>query len=169
MPLQASFLDSGPLGLVTQRPGKSQAADDCRAWAENLNCNGVLIFVPEIPDYEVRRELIQTGNTAAVARLEAFSAKIAGRYLPLNTPAVREAARLWAEVRNAGLTTAPPLALDGDVILAAQVLQFCTLYQLPLESIVVASVNVRHIARFVPSEMWQDISLDNSGDEETAA
>lgn len=158
MPVQVAFLDTGPLGLVTQRPGKAAAADACAAWADNLVLNGVLIIVPEIADYEIHRELIRAGNLDAVGRLEAFSAKIPGCYLPLNTSALRETDRLWAEVRNAGQPIAPPHALDGDVILAAQVLTFCQSYSLMLSDVVVASVNVRHLARFVPSDTWQNIA-----------
>ena len=165
--LKFAFVDTGPLGVVTQKKGHTDG-EACRQRVFDLEQAGIIVLVPEIADYELRRELIRSGNTAGIQRLNDFVDR-QERLVPLNTATVREAARLWAEVRNAGLTTAPPLALDGDVILAAQVLQFCTLYQLPLESIVVASVNVRHIARFVPSQMWQDISLNNSGDEETAA
>ena len=154
MPLQAVFLDAGSLGLVTDRHGKPEA-DACRLWAASLLSAGVDVLVPEIADYEVRRELLRAGKTSGLGRLNRF---IEGAdYLPISTAAMREAARLWAEVRNAGLVTAPPLALDGDTVLAGQVLAWCAAEGVPLSDTRTASVNVRHLARFVPSDTWENI------------
>src|SRR4051812_38089821 len=54
-------LDSGPLGLLTQRPGVAPA-DACRAWLAAHSSRGVGIVVPEIVDYELRRELLRAGK-----------------------------------------------------------------------------------------------------------
>lgn len=51
------FLDSGPLGLASKPAGKAEA-DACRTWLSALEAAGVVIIVPEIVDYEVRRELV---------------------------------------------------------------------------------------------------------------
>jgi len=51
------FLDSGPLGLLTNPRGKPKS-DQCRQWAKDLAAAGVRVFVPEIADDEVRRKLI---------------------------------------------------------------------------------------------------------------
>jgi hypothetical protein len=51
------FLDSGPLGLLTNPRGRPKA-DQCRQWVKDLAAAGVRIFVPEVADYEVRRKLI---------------------------------------------------------------------------------------------------------------
>ena len=107
------------LGLLTQRPGHA-GGDICKSWATDLNRFGCLFFVPEIADYELRRELLRHGNTAAVSRLEVLNAAVSGAYLPLTTAEVRFAAGPWAQVRNSGKTTAPPDALDGDALIAAQ-------------------------------------------------
>jgi len=48
------FLDSTPLGLITQRRSKSSEVDACRQWYQDLNANGWSIYLPEIADYEVR-------------------------------------------------------------------------------------------------------------------
>ena len=66
-----------------------------------------------------------------------------------------KAAELWADARNRGVSTADAKALDGDVILAAQALTS----GLPHSEIVVASVNVRHISRYVASDVWQNINF----------
>ncbi len=52
------LLDSGPLGLVTG-PRRSAAANACRIWLEDLQAVGVEVRVPDIADYEVRRELVR--------------------------------------------------------------------------------------------------------------
>jgi hypothetical protein len=64
MPRTAVFLDTTPLGLVSQKQGKSSEADACRAWMMKLLADGVRIYMPEVADYEVRRELIRSGQTA---------------------------------------------------------------------------------------------------------
>jgi len=58
-----TFLDSGPLGLACDRPGKP-SANHCRLWLNSLSASGVRVLIPEIIDYEVRRELIRIGATA---------------------------------------------------------------------------------------------------------
>lgn len=77
------------------------------------------------------------------------------RYEPITTPAMLEAARLWAWVRNQGLPTADRHALDGDVILAGQVAQIAPV----AGNIVIATTNVRHLALFGTAHIWQDITV----------
>jgi hypothetical protein len=61
---------------------------------------------------------------------------------------MERAAELWAMVRNQGIPTAPPEALDADVILAAQTERVGG---------IVATDNVGHLARFVTAKRWNDI------------
>lgn len=110
------------------------------------------IYVPEIADYEVRRELIRAGKQAGVVRLDTM--KTLARYLPITADAMLLAADLWAQARNAGTATAADLALDGDMILAAQAL---SLNVSPSE-IIVATSNPRHLSRFVPADLWTNIT-----------
>ena len=86
-----------------------------------LLVRGVEVFIPEIADYEVRRELLRAGKTAGVMRLGELQKVFT--YLPITTSVMRRAAALWAAARNQGRPTADPKALDGDVILAAQALE----------------------------------------------
>lgn len=141
-------LDSGPLGLVTN-PGGSQEAAACGHWLSTAASGGATVVIPEIADYEVRRELIRAHRTAGVARLDALISQV--DYLAITTPAMRQAARFWADARQQGRPTAADHALDGDVILAAQAAT------LGRESVIVATTNVRHLARFVPARIWADI------------
>lgn len=145
-------LDSGPLGLLMQRRGIS-IADSCRAWMASRVGQGIGIFVPEVADYEVRRELIRLGKTNAIARLDSFNAMTAERYLPVTTLAMRRAAEFWADSRRHGLPTADPKELDADVIIAAQAVTS----GLPLTDIVVATTNPVHLRRFVNADLWTNI------------
>ena len=140
-------LDSGPLGLLCN-PNHSPQPVACRAWLAALRAAGRRVVLPEIADYEVRRELIRVQSHSALAHLDAYGRYL--DYLPLSTPAMRRAAELWALARNTGQPTAPDPALDGDVILAAQALALNT-------AVVVATSNPAHLSRFVPAEMWQNI------------
>ncbi len=146
------FLDSSPLGLLTQEPGKSSEADACQQWLRELTVHKWAVYLPEITDYEVRRELTRAGKTRSLRRLEQLSALV--NYVPITTDAMRYAARLWAQVRQSGQPTADPKSLDGDVILAAQAL---TLTPTP-SGLVVATGNVAHISRFIPAQEWTTIT-----------
>ncbi len=117
MTLAAVILDSSPLSLVTQKTGRSMEGDACRAWMETLLVQGVRVYVPEVADYEVRRELIRAKKQTSIVRLDRL--KQLARYLPITTDVMLEAADLWAQARNRGVVTADVHALDGDVIVAA--------------------------------------------------
>ena len=142
-------LDSGPLGLVTN-PGGSKEAAACGQWLLNVATGGATVMVPEIADYEVRRELLRARRAAGITRLDALITQV--EYLAITTSAMRQAATFWAEARQQGRPTAADPALDGDVILAAQA---ATLGRV---GVVVATTNARHLSRFVPAELWSDIA-----------
>lgn len=151
MALLAVALDSSPLGLVTQKTGKSSDGDACRVWMENLLIQGVRVYIPEVADYEVRRELVRAKNPGGITRLDRL--KQLARYLPITTGVMLEAAELWAQARNSGLATADIHALDGDVIVAAQALSL----NLATSEFVIATSNVRHLSRFAPADLWSNI------------
>lgn len=146
------LLDSGPLSLVTN-PKLSTESIACNEWLESLLLNGIRVLVPEIADYEVRRELLRAGRLRGIRRLDQLAADIG--YLPLTTAAMRNAAQFWAEARRRGQPMADPRALDGDVILAAQ----ASLVADHDEDVVIATKNVRHLARFADARNWQDIAV----------
>lgn len=144
-------LDAGPLGRVSN-PKSSPLNDACQQWLEAQIASGIRVLVPEIADYEVRRELLRATKSAGLARLDRV--KEALEYLPITTEAMVLAARLWAEARQQGQPTADAKSLDGDVILAAQALTA----GVPADEIIVASDNVGHLARFIPAKHWRDIA-----------
>jgi len=145
------FLDSGPLGLQANARGKPRP-DRCREWVKGLTAAGVRVFVPEIADYEVRRKLLHIGATAGVRRLDQVKATL--DYAPITTDVMMMAAELWASARRIGLTTAPPDAIDGDCILAAQAM----LAVGPGDVITVATENVKHLEMFVNAYPWETVT-----------
>lgn len=104
------FLDSEPLGLASQASGKPRP-DQCRAWLDTVETAGARVIIPEIVDYEVRRELVRVGATAGIRRLNGLLARFT--LLPLERAALLRAAELWALLRRAGVPTADPHALDA--------------------------------------------------------
>ncbi len=143
------LLDAGPLGLATN-PRRSRQSVACAQWVQALVTHGTRVIVPEIADYEVRRELLRANKVSGLARLDALARLI--EYLPLTTVAMRQAALFWAQARQQGQPTAGDKALDGDVILAAQAIT------LGVTDVVIATTNVGHLSRFAPAALWPDIT-----------
>jgi predicted nucleic acid-binding protein len=145
--VSAVVLDSGPLGLLSNPSGTAQPVA-CRAWLKSLRMAGWRIIVPEITDYEVRRESIRTKSLRALTILDSLCAT--HEYLPITTLAMRLAADMWAKARNAGLPTSAAYAIDGDVILSAQTFAINT-------TVVVATENPAQLSRFVAAELGSNI------------
>ena len=146
------FLDTGPLGIVTnpKRPPETLAA---LTWVIAMRQAGHRFVVPAIAVYEVRRELERAGKTAGLAALDAWNSAAPDRYLPLTDSALRLGAKLWASARNAGTAPADPKELDADVLIAAQALDT----GIPPSDIIIATVNVGHLALFTPADLWTNI------------
>jgi predicted nucleic acid-binding protein len=145
------FLDTGTLGLIAN-PKAEQRSIACTKWANDFLSAGVRVIVPGIADYEERRELIRAGKTAGLRRLDMIREWY--EFVPITQEAVDDAAVLWAKIRNVGLTTAHPKAIDGDCILAAQALRAAE----PGDVLTVASDNVGHLSRFLDARRWEDIT-----------
>jgi predicted nucleic acid-binding protein len=139
------LLDASPLGMISN-PSATPANLECYNWMESLVMSDCRVIVPEIADYEVRRELLRAGKTRGLARLDLLKNTL--DYLPLTTAVMLKAAELWAQARNQGTPTADAKALDCDVILAAQALT---------ENGIVATENVGHLSLFVEAKDWRDI------------
>ena len=145
-------LDSGPLGLLSN-PAPTGAAQQAREWAETHLTAGDRFIVPEIVDYEIRRELLRANKQHGLARLDVLAADLG--YLPLTTAMMRDAASLWSHARSIGLPTAHDQSLDVDVILAAQARNAPTTDL--AETVVVATTNTAHLSRYVDARQWTDI------------
>ncbi len=144
-----AFLDTGTIGLACQNPDKPDASTVflriIHSWPEA----GVTVVLPEIADYELRRELERLRFTKAIERLDDLRKHLV--YLPIQSAAMRRAAALWADVRRTGQPTANDPALDGDVILAAQALEYVGLG----DEWVVITENARHMERFATTRSWR--------------
>lgn len=61
-------LDAGPIGLITN-PKLSSQGVACNRWLQSHLKSGNRIIIPEIADYEVRRELLRANKKKGLARL----------------------------------------------------------------------------------------------------
>ncbi len=147
------LLDSGPLGIASARPG-SPLPDQCRHWIDGLLARGVDVIVPEVADYEVRRELTRVGAHPSLHRLDQLVATGRLSYAPVTTADWRQAAVFWADARARGLPTASRGALDADVILAA----CATTIGRPGDTVLVATMNVGHLARYCDARTWTSVT-----------
>ena len=145
--MSAVVLDSTPLGMLCH-PRNPPHVAACRQWVASLQAKGRRVILPEIIDYEVRREINLSGHPGALRNLDRLTIQL--EYLPLTTAMMRHAAQLWAQVRQIGQPTADPHALDVDAILAAQALRLGG-------SVIVATSNPAHLSRFVPADRWENI------------
>lgn len=142
------ILDSGPLGMVTNPQAKPPYLE-CQLWLDSLLQNGEMVLLPEIADYEVRRELIRAGKERGIRKLDLFKKVIT--YRPLTTEVMLLAAQLWADSRRRGRPTAEANALDGDVILAAQAI----LEASEGNEVLIATTNVGHLSQLVDAREWR--------------
>lgn len=142
------FLDAGPLGLVSN-PRQSQKSTACAQWLQALLMVGERVILPEIADYEVRRELLRAKKHKGLAKLDALAGVL--EYLPISTAAMRQAAEFWAQARQQGQPTAGDKMLDADMILAAQAMTCGA------ADVVIATTNVGHLGRFAPADLWHRI------------
>ena len=108
------LLDTGPLGMVSHpRPNR-----DVVEWIKNLLQSGAEILVPEIADYEVRRELLRAKKTKGIKRLDDLTRTMG--YVPITDE-----------------------ALDGDAILAGQAVTL----DIGADELVIATTNMKHLSQ----------------------
>jgi len=145
------LLDAGPLGMITN-PKSSPENEACKNWLTSLAYKGAEVVVPEIADYEVRRELLRAGKERGIARLDALKSMLP--YAPITTAAMLKAAEDWAIARKTGRQSADDASLDADMILAAQAVEFGR----DGDETIIATTNIRHLALFSPARIWHEIS-----------
>ena len=151
---KAIILDSGPLGLIVHPRGSSES-EKCVNWLLSMLKKGLRIFIPEIADYELRREMILNDNLNGIKKLDDLKRTI--DYIQINTETMLYAAELWAQIRKKGKPTADKNSLDIDVILAAQA-RF-VMSDIIKDEIIIATTNVGHLSLFVNAEKWENINL----------
>ena len=94
------MLDATPLGLASRRRG-IPIVDSCHDWLTAIGSAGARIVVPEIADYEIRRELQRLGHFPGLRRLD----HLAHRYLyaQITTPVHAQGCRILGSGSPAGL------------------------------------------------------------------
>ncbi len=147
---QIVLLDSTPVGLITN-PKATPLAVECQQWLKSLLDRSYHVILPEIIDYEIRRELLRVNKIKSIRRLDELKSALI--YLPITTEVMLEAAQMWAQIRQQGKPTADDKALDGDVILAAQAI----LIRSEEYPVIIATSNPKHLSLFVDARDWQDI------------
>ena len=74
-------LDSTPLGLLCDLRLRPDPVG-CRRWMADMIAAGHRFVVPEIADYEIRRELLRLGRASSIAELNALAPQLSVDYLP---------------------------------------------------------------------------------------
>lgn len=110
------------------------------------------VVVPEIADYEVRRELLRANRLKGVERLNELK-RVVG-YSPITTSVMLKAVEFWAVSRNQGFPTADDVALDADVILAAQ----AKILEEHVGEVIIVTTNVGHLSHFADARRWDEVS-----------
>lgn len=90
---RAVLLDTHPLSQVTH----PKVNPLVQQWLQSLGKTETVIRVPEIADYELRRELLRQGKQNSIDRLNKLSQIC---LIPLTPETMRKAAELWVWVRN---------------------------------------------------------------------
>ena len=142
------FLDSGPLGLLTN-PNSTQNVLNISNWVSACIAARHTICIPEIIDYELRREFTLMNKFKSLTRLDGYREQL--EFVTIKSETMILASRLWADARRVGKPTASPAHLDIDVILAAQALTAAP-------DAIIATSNIDHLSRFTTSRNWEDIT-----------
>ena len=120
---------------------------DVKLWLRGARrVSGHLLYLPEVADFELRRELLRIPSVASLRELDRLPLEIL--YLPITTAVMRDAASLWATLWNTGRPLGTADALGADVILAAQARAVRA---------TVVTENVAHLGRMVDAVTWRDV------------
>jgi hypothetical protein len=159
------FLDTGPLSncvvKISPKPGTPLTpAEACRTWLTECERAGAMVLVPAIAYYECLLEIERRRASAQKTRLQQYCFQ-PGRFMPLTTTHLEDAALLLAEARRTGTPLAHDEALDADVILCALVQSFVRSLGIIPADYIVATTNTRHLTQFVNAAEWQTITPGN--------
>jgi predicted nucleic acid-binding protein len=147
-------LDASVVGAITNPKQINEIVRDCQIWFRRSLARQSIFVLPEIADYEIRRELLRGKKINGLKKLDELKSAI--YYYPIDSEIMLTAAQLWAESRQRGMPTADARELDGDVILAAQAIQL----QAKGYEVTIVTTNVGHLAQFVTASHWQDLQID---------
>lgn len=138
------MLDSGPLGKIAHPRPNAEISE----WLIKLLRANITVIIPEIADYEVRRNLLLSDLKKSIIRLDQLKQVLF--YQPITTQIMLNAAMLWAKARKLGKPAADLKELDGDVILSAQALY---------ANAIIISENIGHLSLFTDAVHWKEYVL----------
>ena len=121
-----------------------------------MSATGATVIVPEIAHQEARRELVRIRAIGSLRRLEYYLDPSGGLgHLTLTTDAIIKAAGFWAFLRQSGIPTASPDALDANGILRSQ----AALAGQPGDIVTISTTNLAHLNRFpgIDAQTWVQI------------
>ena len=138
------LLDSGPLGLTVRAPISRKSFAITRgsmaSWQPARRSSS--------PRSRTTKSVANSSESCAVGSLRrldfALDPSSGFDHLTLTTDAIIKAAEFWAFVRQTGIPTASPDALDADAILAGQ----AALAGQPGDTVTIATTNLAHLDRF---------------------
>lgn len=133
------LLDSGPLGEIISPKPKGYIKD----WLSFIKQNKISLRVPEIIDYEIRRNLILSNLGKSERRLNQYRNR--KEFIHLNSEILICACEIWAELRRIGQPTASKERLDIDVLLIAQAISQTDSF----EEVIIVTTNVKHLIRCI--------------------
>jgi hypothetical protein len=81
------LLDSTPVGLITN-PKKNEQAEKCQLWFDQHIYEDDTFILPEIVDYEMRRELLRANKLAGLEKLDRLKSLIS--YFPMGSNIKRD-------------------------------------------------------------------------------
>jgi toxin FitB len=146
------LLDTGPLGMLVHKNPRPEI----KMWSRAQLAARVELRIPDICDYELRRKLIHVDSTRSIQKLDELREDYG--VIAITTDILMESSHLWSAIRKVGLATAPPDALDGDVILMAQARSIENLF----DEVIIATTNVGHLNRLSTPKIivkrWEDIT-----------
>jgi hypothetical protein len=105
---QIVLLDSTPVGLITN-PKATPLAIECQQWLESLLDRGYSVVLPEIIDYEIRRELLRVNRSNSIRRLDLLKSEII--YLPITTEVMLNCGRRLDNRGNQRQTIKPSMEM----------------------------------------------------------
>jgi len=149
------LLDSSLLSIIST-PSNRNESFQCRNWVKQLILNDIAVAVPAVIDYELRRVLLQGGKTPGLENLNQLQ-ETGLQYVEMSQRMWIKAAELWAWARNSNQSTANADKIDIDCLLAAQAI---VISELSGEHTVVATKNVKDIARYTPAKTWEETTIE---------
>lgn len=137
-------IDTGVLGMLCH-PRKGA---DVKLWYRGVRgVRRATVYLPEVADFELRRELLRIPSVASLRELDRLPVEM--EYVPLTTAILRDAAALWAGLWNTGRPLGTADSLGADVILAAQARAV---------GAIVVTDNIAHLGRMVDARSWRDLA-----------